>query len=58
MIHLLQRRRLLDRVGLLILGFTLFSQDLEGQQYTRYSAPEMFSYQELLVNVQFVPEEF
>ncbi len=48
MVHLLQRRWISDRVGLLILGFALFSQDLEGQQYTRYSAPEMFSYQELL----------
>jgi hypothetical protein len=31
-----------------MLGLALFSQDLRGQQYTRYSAPETFSYQELL----------
>ncbi len=48
MLHLLRRHCLLACVGLLMLGLALLSQDLTAQQYTRYSAPEMFSYQELL----------
>ena len=46
-IHIFQDR-LPALAAVVTLGCILFAQTLKGQQYTRYSAPEMFSYEELL----------
>ncbi|MCZ6879244.1 MAG: endonuclease/exonuclease/phosphatase family protein, partial [Acidobacteria bacterium] len=47
--YILHSRRLLGHMALMTLGLALLVQDLRGQQYTRYLAPEMFTYEELLL---------
>lgn len=52
-------RRFSACVGVATLGLAFLVQDLRGQQYTRYSSPEMFSYEDLVAlsqDQQFEPD--